>query len=102
MTREQARLLRFALKYPGWHSAGADVRPTVRTLERHGLLETTGAGKGLQFRVALAESTRDAPALVPDLLGFLDVADVRSFWTKKGEQSALIDVLNRARRWRSL
>jgi hypothetical protein len=56
MTREQARLLRFALKYPGWHSFAPKYRRTLRTLEAHGLVNITGT----QFCIA-----QDYPAPAP-------------------------------------
>ena len=57
MTLEQARLMRFALKYPaGWHSYGADVTPTVRRLASHGLLDVSTATK--QFRLAIGDDAR--------------------------------------------
>lgn len=51
MTKNQARLLRFAIAYDGWHSYSSD-RNTVRqidTLARHGLLEVNRQTK--QFRL---------------------------------------------------
>lgn len=39
MSSEQARLLRFAIKYKGWHGYGADVSRVVHGLVKWGLLE---------------------------------------------------------------
>ena len=40
MTKQQARLLRFLIRYPeGWHSVGPDSRATVKRLAELGLVE---------------------------------------------------------------
>lgn len=39
MSKNQARLIRFMLKYPGWTTCGPDSRRTLRTLVRHGIAE---------------------------------------------------------------
>jgi uncharacterized membrane protein len=40
MTKEQARLLRSAINYPGWqgYMPGSKVYRTLKTLEEHGLI----------------------------------------------------------------
>lgn len=50
MTKNQARLLRFAIQYKGWHTYGNDRSTinTLRTLENHGLIEIKGLK---QFRL---------------------------------------------------
>ncbi len=60
MTKEQARLIRFALQYTRdgqWESYGKDVRATVRTLARHGILELSPHLSTIQTR------TQEAPAM---------------------------------------
>lgn len=50
MSREQARLLRFALRYPDqWHGYGKDCRECLKGLERHGLIQLSDTSK--QFRL---------------------------------------------------
>jgi len=49
MTKEQARLLRFAIKYDGWHTYGGDAKRTLSQLEYHGLIEVSEKTK--QFRL---------------------------------------------------
>ena len=39
MSRQQARLLRFLIKYSGWQTIGPDARRTARNLAAHGLVE---------------------------------------------------------------
>lgn len=50
MSKEQARLLRFAIRYPGWHSYGRDVQRVVDRLGGLGLLELSTISR--QFRLA--------------------------------------------------
>ena len=56
MSKEQARLLRFALKYPGWQSYCSKARPVVKSLEQHGLLEVN---EYKQFRIIASQSTTE-------------------------------------------
>jgi hypothetical protein len=49
MSKEQARLLRFAIKYPGWQGYGPDVSRVVHGLVKWGLLEVN---EFRQFRLA--------------------------------------------------
>lgn len=53
MTSEQARLLRFAIRYPNsWHSYAPSIYPVIRTLEAWGdLIEVNRETK--HFRLAL-------------------------------------------------
>lgn len=48
MSSEQARLLRFAIKYRGWNSYGVDVSRVVHGLVKWGLLEVN---EHRQFRL---------------------------------------------------
>jgi hypothetical protein len=53
MTHNEARLMRFALRYSAngeWHSYGADATRTLQRLAGHGLLELSSISK--QFRLA--------------------------------------------------
>ena len=49
MSSEQARILRFAIKYPGWQSYSSSMSKVVRGLEQWGLLEVN---EHKQFRLA--------------------------------------------------
>lgn len=49
MSSEQARLLRFAIKYPGWQGYSSDVSRVVYGLVKWGLLEVN---EFKQFRLA--------------------------------------------------
>lgn len=61
MSKDQARLLRFAIAYPGWHSYSSDRNTTriVRTLVSHGLLEVN------EFRQFRLRNTGDSCLLEP-------------------------------------
>ena len=54
MTIHQARLLKYAISYPGWHSFAKDrqTRHTVSQLVKHGLIEVVND----QFRLAIIKN----------------------------------------------
>jgi hypothetical protein len=60
MTHNEARMLRFAIRYDGWHSYGRDVARTARRLAGHGLLEISATR---QFRLARPVSEIDITKL---------------------------------------
>lgn len=62
MSPNMHRLLKFALKYPGWHSCGRDSTRAMAALEAHGYLDVKRyPGKVLpQFRIALPARVFDA------------------------------------------
>ena len=53
MSKEQARMLRFVIKYPGWIGFRNDVKRVVESLARHGLLEVSWETN--QFRLKQEE-----------------------------------------------
>lgn len=62
MSPNEARLMKFAIRLPGWHSCQADARRTMRRLGALGLLEVAEHGRKAQpqFRLALSETVRAA------------------------------------------
>lgn len=57
MSQNQARLMRFVIRYPGWTSLQSDTLATARTLEAHGLIEIVRHGVGnYQMRLATEEA----------------------------------------------
>lgn len=58
MGKQQARLMRFALKYPNqWHSFANDASRTVQSLVRYGLLTVNWETK--QFRLPSPEEVNN-------------------------------------------
>lgn len=57
MNAKKKSLLRFALKYPGWHSCARDSQGDLDVLENQGLLEVIRyPGAALpQFRIAIPQ-----------------------------------------------
>lgn len=76
MTRNQARLMRFCLSYPGWQPIGQDTRATAATLRDWGLLEQSETAPNL-FRLALADDRRRELEAFPAMLAALQEAVAR-------------------------
>lgn len=57
MNRTKKNLLRFALKYPGWHSCARDSQDDLDVLESQGMVEVIRyPGAALpQFRIAIPQ-----------------------------------------------
>lgn len=57
MNQNKKKLLRFALKYPGWHSCARDMQDDMEILAGQGLLEVIRyPGTALpQFRIAIPQ-----------------------------------------------
>lgn len=57
MGKNQLRMLKFSIEYPGWHSCGKDSRDTMYRLQAMGLFEVrSGKPDGHtypQFRIAI-------------------------------------------------
>ena len=77
MTRNQARLMRFCLSYPGWQPIGQDTRATAATLRDWGLLEQSETAPNL-FRLALADDRRRELEAAPAMLAALQ--QIESDW----------------------
>lgn len=60
MTKNEKRLLKFAIEYPGWHTCGRDTVPLMRRLAGYGLVEMVEYGRKAlpQFRLALPDHAR--------------------------------------------
>lgn len=79
MTRNQARIARFCLSYPGWQTMGQDSRATAVTLSDWGILERSEINSA-QFRLALSADYRRWVDAAPAMLAAL--RDVQAFFDR--------------------